>query len=547
MRLIGVLLAFIGSAIVPLPGSGSGCGTQWIMAKDIQQPSQHPHRSSFLLSVDSTDTAPQEQFEGRREPPTKAPSRRPSLRPTRKPTAILGAPPSFHLTFCPTIYIRTSAPTNTATSPPISRPTGSPTSPPTQSLTSAPTRSPTDEPSEEPTYLPTVEPTASLSSAPSQLPTNRHTNKPTRSPICHPTVSPSFAPTVSSTVLKSPSQILNLSNWNLQLPLPTAGVADSSLTVSKSSLQTYFGPYFYSISSGAVVFYTPVISESGRTELKETDVYGNSVGWYPTYAVSTLSATVAINVVPTVNAAVNKIPFINIGQIKGSGSSGGSSSPLATVQYRYNPRAATGEVLVQVQADPTLNTAADYVLAHNVSLNQTFTYLVSITQDPLTELPSLTVSVDGDTAYPPLSATWATNTVYFKAGVVLGDIGTSATGSGQATFYSLTVTHAPLVSVNLQLGPSRDSFTSTGSVVAVITVIIFLSGMFIGARRLKKPPSGYQYIELPTTGARLAASTLPYDDGGLSMYQQPIFSSSLPDDTVEYIDVVVGSSDPRQK
>jgi hypothetical protein len=221
------------------------------------------------------------------------------------------------------------------------------------------------------------------------------------------------------------------------------------MTISTAMLQTYTSQYFHSASSVGVAFYTPVEgahtsgSKNCRTELRETDISGKNINWSPTFAQSSLSATLAINAVPTVMAGVSKLTYIDIGQIKGSGASGSTTNPLVIMQYRYSPSTSTAKVLAQVYLDPAVGTATDYFLASGIGLNQTFSYKLSVGRDPNNSgLPSLTISVNGVEAQPPLNPAWAANTVFFKAGVYLGVNSTYATGYGQATFYAVDATHA---------------------------------------------------------------------------------------------------------
>jgi hypothetical protein len=261
-----------------------------------------------------------------------------------------------------------------------------------------------------------------------------------------PTSAPTIWPTGAPSAFKSPAQILNLTKWYLQLPI-SATDGGLAMSVATALLQTYSSIYLHSTLTGNVVFYTPVEgahtsgSKNCRTELRETDSAGKTYNWFPTFAQSDLSATLAVNAVPTVFVGVNKLTYIDIGQIKGSGASGSTTSPLAIMQYRYSPSTSTGMVLAQVYLDPAVGTATDYVLASNISINQTFSYRMSITQDGISGLPILSIGVNGVAATPVLSPLWTTNSVYFKAGVYLGDNSTFATGYGQATFYSLSATH----------------------------------------------------------------------------------------------------------
>jgi hypothetical protein len=374
--------------------------------------------------------------------------------PTALPTEVSSVAPTSEATTMPATepptYQPSWLPTSTPPYLPTDIPTCLPTYLPSDLPTNLPTYLPSCFPSFPPTYFPTIvptpEPTVSPSlKVPTTIPSRIPSGRPTRIPTARPSTVPTIRPTREPSLFKSPPQIINLTAWCLQLPVSSTD-GGVSMSITTAALQTYSSMYFYSTPAGSVTFYTPVEgahtpgSENCRTELRETDVRGKNINWLPT-GQSTLSATLAVNAVPTLKPGVKKLIFVDIGQIKGSAAPGSTSNPLAIMQYRYTPSTLMGKVLVQVYLDPAFSVATDYVLATNVPLNQTFAYSMSVGQDTVTGNLFLTLSVNGVTARPILNPSWASNSVYFKAGSYLGDNSTFATGYGQASFYSLTATH----------------------------------------------------------------------------------------------------------
>jgi hypothetical protein len=393
--------------------------------------------------------------------PTTAPTRPPSYLPTSYPAATPTTAPTYVSTPNPTFTYTPSldpsaAPSYNPTQAPTCLPTTAPTCFPTAAPTCLPTTAPTCFPTAAPTWLPTPTPSQTPSAAPTWIPSAVPTSSatagsatPTRVPTTVPTVAPpsSSMPTSLSGSSNLPAQILDLSMWYLQLPISATGEDDSPEFITTSELQTYVSPYLYVSPTRGVVFYTPVIgvhtsgSENPRTELRETFSDGSHHDWLTTYAVSTLTASLAVNAVPVVKTGSTKYAYVVIGQIKGSGSLGSTSLPLAILQYRFTPSTSTGKVLAQVWSDVTVSSSTSYVIATGILLNQTITYGMTVAKDPTGGGPTLLISVNGASLSPAINVNWASNTVYFKAGCYSGDNSSYATGFGQVTFYSLSVGH----------------------------------------------------------------------------------------------------------
>jgi hypothetical protein len=232
----------------------------------------------------------------------------------------------------------------------------------------------------------------------------------------------------------APSGNFNLSGWNLTLPTGTAGHPN---VVSTSTLDSgYSSSYFYTGSTGAMTFWSPVngVTTSGttypRTELRETKPDGSLYNWNVLAGTATLNATLAINQVPSTGKIV-------IGQIHDDGAGGISDQPLIKLVFEYDSTTNTGKIVAQVRSTPT-GSNTDYTLATGIKLNQLFSYQIQLRPDL-----TLSVQINGVTKYnKPISSSWESQGLYFKAGAYVQDnVGTSTEG-GRVSFYALAATHA---------------------------------------------------------------------------------------------------------
>jgi hypothetical protein len=366
----------------------------------------------------------------------------PIVRPTLRPTPRPSTPP--HPSLRPTAQ-PTAAPTAAATATPVAPPTSPPTIVPTEAPTSAPTAVSTVSP----TQFPSVRPTAGqISAQPSAEPSRCPTFSPSASPTFGPSPPPSSYPTIFSASNKLPADVLNLTCWYLQLPISETGEDDSPWFVTTAELQTFSDAYFYVGAHGGVVFRTPVwgVHTSGsqypRSELRETK-NGKNIDWYPSaYRLSSLSAALEVNEVPSMTSSGTNAQVV-IGQIKGSGSGSSTTTALVIMWYRYIPTAQAGYVTAQVALDPAAAVSTYYTFAStsNVRLNQSLSYDLMLTSDSVTGLLSLAITVNGETVNRALSTSWSVNSVYFKAGCYIKANSGVATGFGQVTVYGLNLTH----------------------------------------------------------------------------------------------------------
>jgi hypothetical protein len=231
-----------------------------------------------------------------------------------------------------------------------------------------------------------------------------------------------------------PSGNFNLSGWNLTLPTGTAGHPTVIPTTTLDS--GYTSQYFYTGPDGAMTFWCPVtgVTTSGssypRTELRETKPDGTLYNWNVLTGTATLSATLAVNQVPSTGKVV-------IGQIHDNGAGGIKSEPLIKLVYEYDSTTGTGTIVAQVRPTPSSTSSADYTVATGIKLNTPFSYQIQLRSDL-----TLSVQINGVTKYSQsISTSWESQGLYFKAGAYVQDNSGTSTEGGEVSFYSLTATH----------------------------------------------------------------------------------------------------------
>jgi Ca2+-binding RTX toxin-like protein len=231
-----------------------------------------------------------------------------------------------------------------------------------------------------------------------------------------------------------PSGNFNLTTWNLTLPTGTPGSPDIISTTTLDS--GYTSQYFYTGSDGDMTFWCPVtgVTTSGssfpRTELRETKADGTLYNWNVLDGTATLSATLAVNQVPSTGIIV-------CGQIHDNGAGGISGQPLIKLVFEYDSTTGTATIVAQIRSTPT-SSSTDYTLATGINLNSQFSYQIQLRSDL-----TLSVQINGVTQYStPIDPSWESQGLYFKAGDFIQDnIGTSMDG-GKISFYALSVTHS---------------------------------------------------------------------------------------------------------
>ena len=213
-----------------------------------------------------------------------------------------------------------------------------------------------------------------------------------------------------------PSQIMDLSPFNLILPTGTQGHPDS---VKGNKLNSYNSPYFY-MKNGGMTFYAPVNgahtanSEDTRSEL------GQAQGWKLSSGQHSLSATLSVDEVPT-NGSVT------VGQVHQRG------MPRPPVMLNWK----NGKLIASVMStNSKFATRKDIVVADNIPKGQKFNYKMDVSPDG-----TVAINVNGNQTKVKLDSSFNQGSLYFKAGVyVHGSKNGVKQGGGKATFTGLQMT-----------------------------------------------------------------------------------------------------------
>ena len=232
-----------------------------------------------------------------------------------------------------------------------------------------------------------------------------------------------------------PSSNFDLSDWKLQLPIDSKSSYSGKASEIKS-LNSFENSFFYTGPDGAMVLSAPVEgattggSNYARSELREmTD--GRNAEWTLREG-GHLSATLQVDRAPAQSDGT--CGKIVIGQVHGGD---GQLVRLAWEDGKVffaNDITSNGKKDIHIELlDRDGNEAS-------ISLNETFSYTIDVTQTKLT----VSVFADGKT-YTSTSAinnAWADNAFYFKAGTYLGVNESNGTGEGKVSIFGLDVDHS---------------------------------------------------------------------------------------------------------
>ena len=220
--------------------------------------------------------------------------------------------------------------------------------------------------------------------------------------------------------------MIDLGTWNLSIPVgsPPATIETQQL------LQGYDSKYFKSGSSN-ITFWAPVTGTKTanaiypRSELRETWSNGELHNWYYQDADNFLNAKLKVLQVPSSGRVV-------IGQIHVYD----STQPLLKLEYQYLEATHMGNIVAKVRYHPTDKKARVITVAENVSLNETFNYVIHLNKAGL-----LSVTAHGMAWNDRISATWSKQQLYFKAGVYTQDNTGYTSEGGKTMFFNLDADH----------------------------------------------------------------------------------------------------------
>jgi Ca2+-binding RTX toxin-like protein len=234
----------------------------------------------------------------------------------------------------------------------------------------------------------------------------------------------------------TPSANFDLSDWKLQLPIDAKG-SFAGKAAEVKSLSNYSQPdYFHTGADGAMVFSAPVNGATtggsifARSELREMN--GSVPAEWSLSQGGHMTATLQVDAAPIhSDGTYGKVV---IGQVHGGD---GQLVRLAWEDGKLffaNDITSNGTKDVHIEL---LNAAGQEA---SVSLNETFSYSIDVSQDRLV----VSVMADGQvySASNTINDAWNDNAFYFKAGAYLGVNETNGHGSGQVSIFALDVDHS---------------------------------------------------------------------------------------------------------
>lgn len=231
------------------------------------------------------------------------------------------------------------------------------------------------------------------------------------------------------------SDNFNLKNWKITLPVDKSGGISGKAMEVENLIGYENSKHFYDAADGAMVFRADydgaTTSGSGyaRSELREMN--GGKLAYWDLKTGGTMSATLKVDQAPV--KADGTPGRIIVGQIHGK------DDELVRIYYD------NGKVYFMNEHAGPKNTELQFNFKNaagqepNISLGEKFSYSIDARGDTLT----LKVLADGQTytSTTTINSWWQSDQFYFKAGVYMGINESNGTGSGQASFYGLDLSH----------------------------------------------------------------------------------------------------------
>lgn len=225
----------------------------------------------------------------------------------------------------------------------------------------------------------------------------------------------------------APGGNFNLSLWELQLPVGSAGDPTTILPSQLEGSSGFQDSYFYTNSTdGGMQFWDPENgvttpnSSYSRSELREMTSSGAAANWFAAGTTNTLTARLRVIQVPN---------HVCVGQIHLG--SGGSTKPLLELFYYAN-----GNIEMAIEQTPAGGNEIQYLVG-NVPLGTTFGYTIGLSNSTI----SLVIN-SGATQTWTASSTFNGYGMYFKAGDYDQSSGSSSTVGAKVEFYKLDISHS---------------------------------------------------------------------------------------------------------
>ncbi len=224
----------------------------------------------------------------------------------------------------------------------------------------------------------------------------------------------------------APGGNFDLTLWELQLPIGSAGAPTTILPAQLTGASGFQDSYFYTdTTDGAMTFWDPENgvttpnSNYSRSELREMTSSGAAANWFSP-GTHKLSATLKVTQVPN---------HVCVGQIHLG--SGGSTKPLLELFYYSN-----GNIEMAIEQTPAGGNEIQY-LAGNVPVGTKWSYTIGLSGSTI----SLVIN-SGATQTWTASSTFNGYGMYFKAGDYDQSTGSSSTVGARVAFYALKIAHS---------------------------------------------------------------------------------------------------------
>ena len=243
--------------------------------------------------------------------------------------------------------------------------------------------------------------------------------------LATPPVSPAATAKLNPKV--APGGNFNLSVWELQLPIGSAGDPTTILPAQLEGAKGFQDKYFFTnTTDGGMSFWDPENgvttpnSSYSRSELREMTASGAQANWFSAGTTNTLSASLKVTQVPN---------HVCVGQIHLG--SGGSTKPLLELFYYTN-----GTIDMAIEQTPAGGNEKLYPVG-TVKLGTEWSYKISLSGS------TISLSINGGKAKTwTESSTFKGYGYYFKAGDYDQSSGSSSTVGAKLEFYTLTVAHS---------------------------------------------------------------------------------------------------------
>ncbi len=224
--------------------------------------------------------------------------------------------------------------------------------------------------------------------------------------------------------------MIDLNTWNLTIP-----VGEPATTITTPLLASGYQDDYFKNINGTLFFWAPVDGTTTknakypRSELRETFADGKPRNWKYKDADNYLRATMKVTQVPS----TGKVVIGQIHNVEGD-------DPPIKLQYEYSASAKTGSVTAIYRLKPGIDTSKAIVL-RNVPLGQSFSYTIRLTPGGTLTVYAKLPTAAQVTWSAKLDASWAKQTMYFKAGSYVQDNVGNNTEAGSAQFTSLKIEH----------------------------------------------------------------------------------------------------------